>query len=322
MISKRENYLMAAKGEKPIWVPSFVEESNVFRPEFWSEVNPNTGTDFCNVKWIENDAGRMPDENWRAMENISQWRETVKFPNLASLDWKRMAKRFRTESDSEKVNIAMLNTHGIFLIPINMMGWVDGLCAIYEDPEELEAFISAITDFLVENVKYFGEYIHPDIVFTGDDVAAANGPLISMKTWNSMYKPYFEKIINAIHEIGALAEFHCCGNCQSFIDEFLKIGVDICQLPVPNERLMESKKKYGNRLVLTGGWDRRSTASLPGASEEIVRESVRKAIDDYGKDGALIFWDGGVVGSSEDSKRKMEWILDELNKYGHEVYQK
>lgn len=311
---------MAAKGGKPIWVPSFIEDSNVFAPDFWSDVNPDTGADFCNVRWVENDAGRMPDENWRAMENIGQWRETAKFPDLASLDWKGMVERFKSESDPEKVNIAMLNTHGIFLIPINMLGWVDGLCAIYEDPEDLEAFISEITDFLVETVKYFGEYIHPDIVFTGDDVAGANGPLISMETWNSMYKPYFKKIMNAIHEIGALAEFHCCGNCQYFIDEFLKIGADICQLPVPNESLIESKKKYGNRLVITGGWDRCSAASLPGASEEIVRESVHKAIDDYGKDGALIFWDGGVVGSSEDSKRKLEWILDELSKYGHEVY--
>jgi hypothetical protein len=110
---------------------------------------------------VENDAGRMPDEKWRAMENLDQWRETVKFPKVAELDWPEMAERFKSMSDPEKVNIAILNTNGIFLIPIDMIGWVDGLCAIYEEPEELEAFISAITDFLVEVVKYFGAYIHP-----------------------------------------------------------------------------------------------------------------------------------------------------------------
>lgn len=322
MISKRENYLLAATGKKPEWVPSFVDESNVFMPDFWLEVDPETGADFCNIKWIENDAGKMPDERWRAMEDISQWRETVKFPDLDSLDWKAMAENFRKDSDPDKVNIAMLNTNGIFLIPIDMIGWVEGLCAIYEQPEELEAFISAITDFLVKIVKYFGEYIHPDIVFTGDDVASATGPFISKEVWNSMYKPYFKKIIDAIHDIGALAEFHCCGNCQWMIDEFINIGADICQLPEPNESLLEAKKKYDHRLVLTGGWDRHSVASFPGASEEIVRESVRKAIDEYGSNGALIFWDGGICGSSEDSKKKMEWLLDELDKYGHAVYQK
>ena len=304
MISKRENYLMAARGEKPLWVPSFVEESNVFMPDFWMEVDPDTGTDFCNIRWIENDAGRMPDERWRAMENLDQWRETVKFPDVASLNWREMAEQFKLMSDPEKVNIAMLNTNGIFLIPIDMIGWVDGLCAIYEEPEELEAFVSAITDFLLEVVKYLGEYIHPDIVFTGDDLAAASGPFVSKEVWNAMYKPYFQKIIDAIHGIGALAEFHCCGNCQYLIDEFLEIGVDICQLPEPNANLIEKKEKYKNRLVLTGGWDRHSIAALPGASEEIVRQSVQQAIDDYGKNGALIFWDGGICGSSEDSQKK------------------
>ncbi len=320
MITKKENYLMAARGEKPEWVPSFVEESNIFMPPFWDEVNPETGTDFCNVKWVENDAGKMPDERWKAMEHIGMWRQTAKFPDLATLDWKAMAEQFKKQSDPEQVNIAMLNTNGIFLIPINMIGWVDGLCAIYEEPEELEAFVSRITDFLVEVVGYFGEYIHPDIVFTGDDVAAGNGPLISMQIWEDMYKPYFKKIIDAVHDIGALAEFHCCGNCQGFIDEFLEIGSDICQLPVPNEALLQSKEKYGNRLVMTGGWDRRSKASLPGAPEDVVRESVHTAIDTYGKDGALIFWDGGVVGSSQDSKQKLAWILDELSIYGKQVY--
>ena len=321
MISKRENYLMAAQGEKPLWVPSFVEESNVFMPDFWMAVDPATGTDFCNIRWVENDAGRMPDEHWRAMETLDQWRETVKFPKVAELDWPEMTERFKRMSDPEKVNITMLNTNGIFLIPIDMIGWVDGLCAIYEEPEELEAFISAITDFLVEVVNYFGEYIQPDIVFTGDDLAAANGPFVSKEIWRSLYKPYFKRIVDAIHKIGALAEFHCCGNCQFLIDEFLEIGVDVCQLPEPNESLMQKKEKYGNKLVLTGGWDRHSAAALPGASEEIVRESVHQAIDDYGKNGALIFWDGGICGSSEDSQKKMKWVLDELNKYGRVVYQ-
>ncbi|KNZ43568.1 hypothetical protein AKG39_00575 [Acetobacterium bakii] len=312
---------MAAHGEKPLWVPSFIEDSNVFMPDFWMEVDPDTGTDFCNIRWLENDAGRMPDGRWRAIENLDQWRETVKFPDLSSLDWKEIAECFKLMSDSEKVDIAMLNTNGIFLIPIDMIGWVDGLCAIYEEPEELEAFISAITDFLVEIVKYLGEYIHPDIVFTGDDLAAANGPFISKEVWDFMYKPYFKKIIEAIHEIGALAEFHCCGNCQFLIDEFLEIGVDICQLPEPNASLMQKKEQYGNKLVLTGGWDRHSTAAFPGASEEIVRQSVHKAIDAYGKNGGLIFWDGGIVGTSEDSQKKMAWVLDELTKYGKIVYQ-
>ena len=77
---------------------------------------------------------------WKAMKELSQWRETVKFPDPEALDWEGMAERFRENSDPDKVNIAMLNTAGVFLIPVNMLGWEDALCAVCEEPEEMEAF--------------------------------------------------------------------------------------------------------------------------------------------------------------------------------------
>lgn len=323
MLTARENYLIAAKGGKPERVPVFPEDCNIFMPDFWHERDPETGADFCNVKWEVNDAGEMPRTDWKAMEEIGDWRETVKFPIVSEMDWEGMAQRFRETSDPDKVNIAMLNTNGIFLIPINMLGWVDGLCAICDEPEELEAFVARITDFFIEVLDYIGNYIHPDIVFSGDDFASTTGPFLSRDIFREMYVPYLRKINNKIHEIGALAEFHCCGNCQYLISEFIgDVDTDICQLPEPNLQLESDKAKYGSKLVLTGGWDRHGEGSMPGASEEAVRRSVHTAIDTYGKDGALIFWDGGIIGTSEDSRQKMEWLLDEVHKYGREVYQK
>ncbi|KPU45212.1 hypothetical protein OXPF_11030 [Oxobacter pfennigii] len=85
-----------------------------------------------------------------------------------------------------------------------------------------------------------------------------------------------KRICDEIKNAGKIAEFHCCGNCSTWlIDEFIDIGVDIVQLPMPNDKLLEAKKKYGNRLVITGGFDRRGPASYPNAPEAIVREWVR-----------------------------------------------
>ena len=279
MLTKRENYLIAARGGKPEWVPIFPEDVNMVKPKFWDVIDPETGRDFLGIRWIRNDAGKHPDERYRAMERIADWRKKVVLPELSQLDWETMSREYWESADPDKVNIAQLNTAGIFLIPINMVGWEEGLCAIYEEPEELEAFVTALTDFLVELVGYLCKYFKPDIIFTGDDVAATGGPLISQETWVSLYKPRFKRIIDEIHAHGVLAEFHCCGNCQHFIEEFLEIGSDICQLPMPNESLRRDKERFGSRLVLTGGWDRASAASMPNASEEVVRESAHIAID-------------------------------------------
>lgn len=320
MLSVRENFLLAARGEKPEWVPNYMEEATVLRMDFWKQLDPVSGADFCNVKWVENEYGRMPREDWRAMKELSDWRETVKFPDLSKIDWEDLVSRTNAQSPVERARIAMVNTHGIFLIPVNMLGWIDALCAIIEEPEEVEEFVSALTDFLCELIAYQGRYFKPDIMTTGDDVASSTGPFLSKDIWTNLYKPYFKKICDAIKAQGALAEFHCCGNCGYLIDEFIDAGADIIQLAQINDELIADKKRLGKKLVMTGGWDRHGPGCMPNTSEEIVRESVHTAIDTFGKNGGLLFWDGGICGKSQDAENKRRWVADELNRYGRTVY--
>ena len=176
------------------------------------------------------------------------------------------------------------------------------------------------TDFLLEILDYLGKYIHPDIVFSGDDFAGGSGPFLARHVFQRVYKPYLIEICDKIHQIGALAEFHCCGNCQYVIEEAIDCGYDICQLPEPNAQLERDKERFGSRLVITGGWDRRGPGSRENAPEEVVRQSVRTAVDTYGRDGALIFWDGGIIGTGEDTKNKLRWAYDEARRYGAVVY--
>ncbi|MDR0500394.1 MAG: hypothetical protein LBG97_04000 [Coriobacteriales bacterium] len=320
MLTAKENYLIAARGGKPERVPVFPQDANFYVPSIW-DANPETGRDWMGVAWLDDPSGKMPDVAHPIMKEAKQWREMVKFPDLSKIDWEGEISRFKANGyDPNKIDIAMVHSSGPFLLPINMLGWEEGLCALYEDPDEMDAFVSAITDFLVDLVGYIGKYYQPSIMFTGDDLAAGAGPLISRDLWVQIYKPKFERIVKAIHSFNALAEFHNCGNNQFFIEEFLDAGADICQLPMPNEALLADKQRFGSRLVITGGWDRQSAASKLGASEEVVRESARYAIDTYGKDGALIFWDGGIICTDDAAKQKLEWLLDEVAVYGAKVY--
>ncbi|MBQ6601878.1 MAG: hypothetical protein IJH99_00570 [Eubacterium sp.] len=319
-MNSRENYLTAARGGKPEWVPVYPDEANMYLAGYCFSQDPETGIDVFGIRWVPNENGFMPEPGRFVLKDIHDWRKVVKFPDLSAMDWEGSAARFRETRDPEKVDICILNTMGLFLLPVNLMGWIEALCAIVEEPEEMEAFVSAIADFLIEAVGYVDKYIHPDIVFTGDDFAAAAGPFISKESWDTVYKKHITRINDAIHAIGALAEFHCCGNCGFLTAEFLECGSDIVQLPEPQPELEADKARFGSRLVITGGWNRHGPGNKPYASEDVVRESVRVALDTYGKDGALIFWDGGIVGNSEDAQRKMAWVVDEAKKYGHEIY--
>ena len=317
MLSPRENYLITSRGGKGEYVPDFFMDANSFWPPF-ARANPGD-TDMFGVRWVGNDAGHIPDERYHVMTDIAQWRDIVHLPKPSELDWAGMAEEFNARRDPNKVTSTTVPVQ-LFLTTMNMMGFVDGLCAIYENPDELEAFVSELCDFGVECIKYESKYFKPDIMGTGDDIANATGPFVSRETWTELYRPYFKKIVDAIHEVGALAEFHNCGRCAWLIDECLDIGCDILQLPEPDDDLRRAKKQYGNRLVITGGWDRHGEGSMPNATEEEVRRSVHTALDEWGKDGGLIFWDGGIVGTSEDSRNKMKWVTDEFRKYRFEIY--
>lgn len=320
MLTNRENYLLAAHGEKPEWVPLYTEEADCFQVPVINP-DPDTMIDCFGIKWENDSSGMMPSTTELCMDDIRDWRTHVTFPDLSKLDWQKFADEYNaTNKQTNNVRICRSNTQGPFLIPINMMGWVDGLCAFAEEPEASEEFISALTDYFVEIIKYYGKYMKPDIVFSGDDLAASTGPFISMDMWRTMFKPYFKKLADAIHEIGALAEFHCCGRNDYLAEEIIDAGYDIEQLPVPNDDLLAVKKKLGSKLVMTGGWDRQGDASMIGASEDCVRASARKAIDDYGSEGGLIFWDGGIIGQSDEAKQKMAWLHDEVRTYSRELY--
>lgn len=320
MLSPKENYLIAARGGKPERVPSFVEDTNVLENFIWGP-DPKTHIDWYGVKWLAEVDGIMPDVHHVAMTDITQWRDIVQWPDLTAVDWEAKAAEFHASPtyDPNKADVWFVG-NGIFLTPINMMGWVEGMCAMLEEPEEFKALVDAETDFHCEYIHYLGKYYHPDILTSGDDICAAGGPFFGKEEWDYFFKEPFTRICDAIHEAGALAEFHDCGDCQWTLDETIACGFDIMQLPVPNKTLEEQKARYGNRLVLTGGWVRHGPAGVAGAPEEVVRQSVRDAIDTYGRDGAFIFWDGGIILNNDANRQKMEWLLDELHSYGAEVY--
>lgn len=324
MLTPKENYLVAAYGGKPEWVPLFPAEANFYFPAVWNDKD-DENKDFFGVRWIEEkDSGWIPDLLNPPLESIKQWRDLVRFPIIADMDWEKIASDFKADENysSDKVTIAMTAAWSLFLVPVHLLGWENALVAIYEDREELEEFISILADWIMELIDYMGRYIKPNIMFSGDDMSSSTGPFISKEIWHSLYQPYFRKIAERIHANGALAEFHNCGNNQYFVEEFLATGADIVQLPVPNAELDAVKERLGNRLVMTGGWDRIGEGAKLGASEEVVRESARQVIDKYGLDGSLIFWDGGIYGDTQDAKNKMEWLYDEINRYSREVYRR
>ncbi len=128
-----------------------------------------------------------------------------------------------------------------------------------------------------------------DMIWTGDDVGAQTGMLISPRTWRKFFKPRMAHFIAELKAINPAVKvaYHSDGCIYPIIPDLIEIGLDVLNPIQP--RSMDPaflKKEYGDRLCFWGTIDEQYT--LPMGSPDEVRGEVRKRIATAGQNGGLI----------------------------------
>jgi len=145
----------------------------------------------------------------------------------------------------------------------SILGWVEGPMAEYADLRGVE---SAMLD-LIDDPELFvkaGEVIiqnaidfaiaqiraGADMVGIGDAAAS----LISPAMYTGFILPLEQRLITAIHEAGAAAKLHICGNISRIIQHMAQTGADIIDVDwmVP---LAEARKAVGPDITLCGNFN-------------------------------------------------------------------
>ena len=323
-MNERENYKLLLNGEQPAWVPYYRDAVDWVVPSVVASfLDSEERIDFFGVKWTRSPMGNISDVTDLCLQDIRKWRDVVHFPDLDSYDWKMLAEKDTKMHNPDKMMTAMIMPcpGGNFFIPLmNMMGFEEGLIAMAEEEEEVAALFEHICQFLEKLEQYMIDYYKPDMVHIGDDIASANSMFISRPTFERLITPFFKRLIERAVSQGIAVEWHCCGKCESIVEDFVDMGITTWESAQPLNDLTAIKNRFGNRLILNGCWQGNNPAELPGASEEVVRAAVRKTIDLYASGGGFSFWDGDPVGPGEDMKNKIAWIADEVRNYGRLFY--
>jgi hypothetical protein len=255
------------------------------------------------------------------MKDISEWRTAVNIPTLEGYDWESAAQKDCAALDKNKA-VAVLSD-GPFLVLVNAMGFEAGLMAIAEEPEEVMAFFEALAAFQEKLLVNVLVHYHPvDVVIISDDVATARNLFISPRTYRELVLPFHKRRADIAKKHNKLIEMHCCGKADALVDDWVAMGVSSWQPAQPVNDLVAIQKKYGKKFTIIGGWDNTGPAGIPGATEDMIRQSARVTIDKLAPNGPYIFWDGGGVGAEEDMLKKIAWVEDEARKHGAHYYQK
>jgi hypothetical protein len=356
-MTEKENFIRVLNGQEPAWTPRFNMSMtgmalalDPYEKHHAPLVGLNYGVaggmtrkpdgkggfvDIFGVTYIPTaDTGGMmqPAPNVHILKDIRKWRDVIKLPSIEGYDWEGEAKKALDIVDadlkSKGVDRSMVATifsagveMGFFLNLANFMGMTDALCAFLEEPEavhELYAYLADFSDILLKNAI---KHLKPDVILLGGDTATARNPFMSRKTWQEMIMPYDARQGILARDAGIPVMNHCCGRCEDFIEDWVSFGVGSWNPAQVMNDLDGIKKKYGNNLVLIGGWDTSGPVSQGGADEEMVRQAVRDCIDRYASGGGFMFY-ADILGSPSepDYNNRLRWITEEYEAYRDKPY--
>lgn len=162
--------------------------------------------------------------------------------------------------------------YGIVEMPFSeatmLRGMQNAMLDLYEDP----GFVIKMMDIILETMK---EYAVAQIKAGADVVGFGDAPasLVSPDTYREFILPYEKELIKTVHEHGAYARLHICGNINHLLKDMANTGADIIDI----DWMVDVKKAteiFKDRIFISGNLDPVSVylQGTPGLVMSKVRE--------------------------------------------------
>jgi MtaA/CmuA family methyltransferase len=146
---------------------------------------------------------------------------------------------------------------------VPIMGWVEGALA---EAADLRSVYLTMTD-LARRPDWLEELLEicvgveiafaraqvqagADIIGLGDAVASQISPAM----YRRFALPYEQRIFAAVHEMGALARLHICGNTTRILPDMMNSGADIIDLDWMVD-MKSAAERFGDRMSFCGNAD-------------------------------------------------------------------
>ncbi len=330
-----ENYMRMLRHEIPEWVPiwsvgmplSFEKVIPLMPvgPSITSgHMDPNgDGIDIWGVKWVGEEkvgGAKLPEPNNFILDDITKWRDVIKAPDYSDVDWEQMVKDDLKlwKIDRNVTAVAQNIFVGPFQTFVSFMGFTEGLIAMSEEPEEVEALLEYIMDFYCDIEEKYFKYLKPDALWMVDDTCSANVPFMSEEMFRRFFLPCYKRMAEIALQNDIPIQFHNCGTAANFIeichDEAGVVAWDPAQ--TMND-LVGFKKKWGREIAIVGAFDPSGILLEPDCPDEAIIEEVKNIIDTFAPDGGYAFC-GGFVGpiGDENNMRKQMTLEKAVYDYG------
>ncbi len=171
----------------------------------------------------------------------------------------------------------------------------DFLAATLMYPDYIEESFAMQTENALKNLQIYKDAVGDRIqiiLLSTADYGSQIGPLLSPSVFHELYKPYYKKMNDWVHEnTNWKTMYHCCGSVLEFMDDYIEMGCDILNPVQVSAKGMEPKylkERWGDKIVFWGG-GADAQGSLSFGTPEDVKAQVFERMDAFSAGGGYVF---------------------------------
>ena len=238
----------------PRVIPDNVARGFVFEGARFDANAEGGGPDMFGVEWeyIKSVGGSMVRPGKPFLEDISEWREKIVWPDIEKWDWEGSAKLNNgTYLRPENFNQMWFQT-GFYERLIAFMEFEGAIMALFDEDsqEEVAAFFDKLTDFYITIfAKILETFPNIDAFFIHDDWGSQKETFFSPELAEKMIVPYMRRLTDFLHSKGKFCELHSCGNNYKQVENYIKAGWDAWAPQLMND-CYKIYDDFGDRILI------------------------------------------------------------------------
>ncbi len=303
-ISVKENFYRAARRDSPCWVPfppADIQELHMCHLAAHGPAGMQLGPDLSaketrytyfdafgnNWTWDLNAGGDCMTPGTRVCDDVLKWEAQVHFPDYHEFDIAETAADFmKNRRDPDRV-LHIDIFHGPFQALADLLGgFAEALEAMFVEPEASRAFFDRFADWMIWWIDTLSALYPVDMFTVHDDWGTEKDAFFSPAMMEELLFEPTKRIIDHVHSLGKLYQFHCCGKVDKFLPAFCELGADFMQLQRRVNDTPAYKALYGDRL----GFNTELEGLVTGKeySLEEVAEIVRRSVGLFASGGGFL----------------------------------
>ncbi len=303
-ITPRENFYRAARRDHPLWVPfpasdlqslhmchlaNHSPEGLQLGPVLSADVPRYTYKDSFGNSWTfdRNAGGACMTPGTRVCDDILKWEQQVRFPDYHEFDIADTAADFLKNRYDPTRALHIDIYHGPFQSLSDLLGgFAEALEAMFVEPEASRAFFDRFADWMIWWIDTLSALYPVDMFTVHDDWGTEKDAFFSPAMMEELLFEPTKRIIDHVHSLGKLYEFHNCGRVEKFMDAFCDLGPEFMQLQRRVNDTPRYKALYGDRLGFDTGVEDLDRGRHYDRAE--LAELIDRSIAIYGPGGGFL----------------------------------